>query len=204
MMKGKKVPGKEEGEERVLAAVEGMQTILIPLSFIPREITKYYCEIVVSMNEKLEWRYPIEGVTQSIQPTVIQSFKCQCRQKLEEDFSVHLPGLSQTGGIEDTFAYEIECPDADVEALVNKALVIKATKNYLTDPSDRLEFQVKFQPTKPFKASLLFHIFRKAGGKWRYYIEVEASEPDPDDSIVICSNLHRSTSVSFKLTNKAK
>lgn len=33
---------------------------------------------------------------------------------------------------------------------------------------------------------------------------MDASEPDPDDSIVICSNLNRSTSVSFKLTNKAK
>lgn len=39
---------------------------------------------------------------------------------------------------------------------------------------------------------------------WRYYLEVEATEPEPDDLIVIHSNLHQSTSVSFKLTNKAK
>lgn len=33
---------------------------------------------------------------------------------------------------------------------------------------------------------------------------IEASEPKEDDLIVISSPLHRTTSVSFKLTNKSK
>lgn len=88
MVKGKKIPGKEEGQERILIPVGGLQVLLIPFSFIPREITKYKCEVIVAMNEKIEWRFPIEGVTQSTQASVIQEFSCKCRETLEEDFSV--------------------------------------------------------------------------------------------------------------------
>ncbi|EWS70940.1 flagellar associated protein, putative (macronuclear) [Tetrahymena thermophila SB210] len=204
LLKGKKIPGKQDGEERYLMQVGGLQVLMIPFSFIPREITKYYCEIVLAMNDKIEWRYPIEGITQCTQSTVIQNFKCQCRDSLEEDFSIQLPGIQSIMGKDDTFSFEIRCLEEEYSNLVDKSLQIKTTKNYLSDPSDRLEFQVKFQPLKPYKATLEFHVLRKAGGKWRYFIDVEATEPEPDDTIVISSNLHKTTSVSFKLTNKTK
>lgn len=63
MLKGRKIAGKTEGEDRFIMPVGGLQVLLIPFSFIPRDITKYNCEIVVAMNEKIEWRFPIEGVT---------------------------------------------------------------------------------------------------------------------------------------------
>lgn len=43
-----------------------MNVVQIPFSFVPREINCYECVVVVSMNEKIEWRYPIRGVTESI------------------------------------------------------------------------------------------------------------------------------------------
>lgn len=33
--------------------VPGMNVMQIPFSFVPREITSYYCEIIVMMNEKI-------------------------------------------------------------------------------------------------------------------------------------------------------
>jgi hypothetical protein len=45
---------------------------------------------------------------------------------------------------------------------------------------------------------------RKAGGRWKFRIMLEASNPKEDDQIVIQSPLNRTTSVSFKLTNQKK
>jgi hypothetical protein len=55
--------GKSE-TDKVL--VPGMNVIQVPFSFVPREITCYYCEIVVAMNEKIQWRFPVKGVTESV------------------------------------------------------------------------------------------------------------------------------------------
>lgn len=59
-------------------------------------------------------------------------------------------------------------------------------------------------PLKPFKTTIDFNILRKAGGRWKFKMVIEATEPKEDDLIVISSPLHRTTSVSFKLTYKAK
>ena len=49
-----------------------------------------------------------------------------------------------------------------------------------------------------------FHILRKIGGKWRYFLEIAANEPEEDDLINISSSLLKTASVCFKLTNKTK
>ena len=60
---------------------------------MPREINCYFCEIVVSMNEKIEWRYPIKGVTESISNQTSHHFKIECRNKLEKELKIFLPGV---------------------------------------------------------------------------------------------------------------
>jgi hypothetical protein len=57
---------------------------------------------------------------------------------------------------------------------------------------------------KPFKTSVELVITRNTGGRWRFKLNLEATEPDEDDVIVIYSPLNRTSSVSFKLTNKYK
>jgi precorrin-6x reductase len=54
------------------------------------------------------------------------------------------------------------------------------------------------------KASIEFIVLRQSGGRWKFKVQLEATEPEEDDVIVISSPLNRTTSVSFKLTNKVK
>ena len=49
-----------------------------------------------------------------------------------------------------------------------------------------------------------FIVLRQSGGRWKYKIQLEATEPDEDDVILISSPLNKTTSVQFKLTNKTK
>jgi len=45
------------------------------------------------MNEKIEWRYPIKGVTESVVNAVIYHLKTQCRLSVEEEMKIQLPGV---------------------------------------------------------------------------------------------------------------
>jgi hypothetical protein len=87
---------------------------------------------------------------------------------------------------------------------VQACLKIKPLNSTLSYSSDPLEYNIKFEPLKPFKTSIDFNILRKAGGRWKFRIMLEASNPKEDDQIVIQSPLNRTTSVSFKLTNQKK
>ena len=55
--------------------VPGMNIIQIPFSFVPREINTYHCEIIISMNDKISWKYPIKGITESVVNTVMFHLK---------------------------------------------------------------------------------------------------------------------------------
>ena len=57
---------------------------------------------------------------------------------------------------------------------------------------------------KPGKASFDFLVTRKEGSRWRYRVQLEGTEPEPDDMIEIESNLLVTSSISFKMTNHEK
>lgn len=71
----------------------------------------------------------------------------------------------------------------------------------LASPSDPLEFDFVLEPLKPFEASVQLVLNKSTGGRWRYLMRVVASEPEPDDVIDIEATLHRTSSVSFGITN---
>ncbi|EGR30900.1 hypothetical protein IMG5_121460 [Ichthyophthirius multifiliis] len=199
LLKGKKVK-----EEKIQTQIEALQALNIPFSFIPNEIAKYYCEIVVAMNEKIEWIYPIEGITQLNQQTIIQSFKCKCRESLDEEFSLKLDGINDNLNQNDIFSFELKGIEEHLKTIIEKSINIKISKNQIANANDKLEFQLKFTPLKPFQTTIEFHVLRKTGGKWRYFMSFEATEPEFDDTIIISSSLNKTQSVSFKLTNKSK
>ena len=77
-------------------------------------------------------------------------------------------------------------------------------KNDLNEGEEELVFEVRFNPMKPFKTTIDMIIQRDIGGVWKFPLSLEASPPDVDDLIVISSPLHKTSSVSFKLTNRYK
>ncbi|EGR27115.1 hypothetical protein IMG5_201370 [Ichthyophthirius multifiliis] len=209
---GKKqfLKNNQDDEECYQFTISAQETLSIPFSFIPTQIMQYHALIVVSFNDKIFWKYPLEGSTQCNQQLVIQSFKTKCREIIDEEFTVNLPGIININDNQnnennnDTFTFELKGIENEYQSLVQKCLQIKITKNHLNSPNDSLEFSTKFNPLKPFKTRLEFHIIRIQGGRWRYFLDLEATEPDFDDTIIISSELNKTTSVSFKLTNKAK
>ncbi|CAD8106047.1 unnamed protein product [Paramecium primaurelia] len=184
--------------------IPGMNVLQIPYSFVPREITSYYAEVIVQMNEKISWIFPIKGVTESVSNQTLFHFKAKCRDKWEDEIKIGLQGIAQSLQADDKFEFELGNVPVDLQQMIQKCFSVKCTKNYLSNPHENLHYAVRFQPMKPFKASLEFIVLRQSGGRWKYKIILEATPPDEDDVIIISSPLNKTTSVSFKLTNKTK
>lgn len=60
---------------------------------------------------------------------------------------------------------------------------------------------MRFEPLRPFKTNAEFIVYKSSGGRWKFNMIFEALDPDVDDIIVIQSPLHKTSSVSFKLSN---
>merc|ERR1712157_314168 len=64
-----------------------------------------------------------------------------------------------------------------------------------------ISLKVKFSPLRPFVALCNLVITRASGGRWRFDLKLEATEPEVLDTISIQSPLNKPASVAFRLCN---
>eukprot|EP01017_Pseudomicrothorax_dubius_P047657 TRINITY_DN8583_c0_g1_i5.p1 TRINITY_DN8583_c0_g1~~TRINITY_DN8583_c0_g1_i5.p1 ORF type:complete len:454 (+),score=135.08 TRINITY_DN8583_c0_g1_i5:255-1616(+) len=186
--------------KKTKTTINGFSMLQIPFSFKPREISEFYAELVITMNEKIAWRYPLRGVTESTSLGTDFNFKTKCRAKLEQPIEFVLPGLADYSK-DEVFNHEMDGVSPEYQANIAKWFQMTPIKNTLDGPDDKLSFNVRFLPMKPFKTSFEILIFKSRGGRWKFRVNVEATEPDVDDTIYIEAPINRTVSVSFKLTN---
>ena len=154
-------------------SVAGLNVVQIPISFLPKNINDYYAELVVAMNEKIKWRYPIKGVTESFSNASDFYLKTKCRTKFEKILKINLAGNPSINS-EDTYHVEMSGVPKDYEKILlnpsHKGLTFAPVKNTLDDPSESLEFKAIFNPLKPFKTHVDLVVIKSTGGRWKYEI----------------------------------
>jgi hypothetical protein len=175
----------------------------IPFTFYPKEIRDYKAEIIVELNEKISWTYPIKVVTESRSLNIDFTFSTSCRKKFEKEIELYLPGLTDVSSKE-TYHAEINPLSTEYNSVLRKWLVLVPMKNYLNSSEDCLIYTVKYTPQKPFKAGAEIIITRANGGRWKFRVMTTSLEPEIDDTIVITSPLNVTSSVQFKLTNSSQ
>ena len=182
--------------------IGALNVLQIPFSFLPHAISEYFAQIIITMNEKITWRYPIKGITESYSNGIDFHLKTKCRVKYEQELKINLPGVGAE--ITDIFTINIVNQPKELKDVISKWLNITPTKNTLSDPNDNLIFQAKFTPMKPFRSTLDIAVVKASGGRWKFKLILESTEPDVDDTIMIASPINKTSSVSFKLTNPYK
>jgi len=60
----------------------------IPFTFYPKEIREYKAEIIVELNDKIQWTYPVRIVTESKSVNVDFIFSTTARKRLEKDIEL--------------------------------------------------------------------------------------------------------------------
>jgi hypothetical protein len=184
-----------------------LATTQIPFSFCPPSMTQHSAEICVSVAKpNLTWTYLISGVAEAPTDSTMHTFTVQARDSLESYYNLNLDGLVADMGevLTDSLSCNLEVP-SQYQALVNRCFDISIAEN--PDPAQRpkekhqISLRVRLAPLRPFVALCSLVITRNAGGRWRFDVKLEATEPEVDDTISIQSPLNKPASVAFRLCN---
>ena len=175
----------------------------IPYSFSPDTMTESKAIIVVSMSKQLVWKYPLRGIAESASNQIDFYFRTKARRPFEDTLKINLPGFNQVQD-DDKFNFEINVLTESHKGLIDRSVFIDQRTDNIMSIDDPIVFDLRFEPLRPFKTQVEFIIYKTSGGRWKFNAIFEALEPEMDDIITIQSPLHKTSSVSFKLTNHMK
>ena len=171
-----------------------LSSLEIPFGFRPKQISTFICSIVVTMNEKLVWKFPIKGVTESKSLKIMETFMVKCRRKLQKELRLTLPGLADLVVGEPFLIDFADIPEKH-QSNIRKWLKITPIKDTLDSVLDELIFNVEFIPMKPLTAVVGLMIFKHSGGRWKFKVNLKSTMPDVDDFITIRSPLNQTASI---------
>jgi len=185
-----------------LIQVAGYSKVNIPVKFTAPSLNNAQANMVIeSAAQGVRWTFPLKGfVFADTEAEQSFHFVCRARSKLEEKIQIELSGLRPTDG-EVPVTFEMKIPEAQ-ERLFARALTVEPAGPLVASASTSLNFNIIFEPLRPLSSTIQFLIHRQGGGVWKYDLELVATEPDIDDTIVISSLLGQPSSVSFSLTNQ--
>lgn len=175
--------------------------LLLPVAFRPTKMQEFDGNLFVWITEELKWRYPIKGITERGSRKTDFTFKAKCRESIEKNIDVPLDDVRTE---EENYTHELNVLQSEIAPLVHKSFSIEPLRTILIEPDAPFQFHVRFAPLRPFKANVELLIYKSSGGRWKYNVVLEATEPEVDDVINIESPLHKTANVAFRLTNQFK
>jgi len=105
---------------------------------------------------------------------------------------------------DDVFSFEVNVLNEGHRGLIDRSVFIKQKTESVQSVDEPIVFDLRFEPLRPFKTQTEFIVYKSSGGRWKFNAIFEALEPEVDDIITIQSPLHKTSSVSFRLTNHMK
>jgi len=179
------------------------QTVQIPIRFAPANLDDCQSNVVVECkSEGIRWVYPVQGKV-FVDTEVAESlyYVCAARTSLEETMEITLPGLKESDG-EVPITFEMQFAQEDEKMLARALSLEPLTGDLVARHNAPLKFRLRFEPLRPLSTIVKLLIRRENGGQWTFDLEIEATEPEIDDTIVISALLNQTSSVAFNLTNQ--
>lgn len=122
---------------------------------------------------------------------------------MEKMIEIHLPDLGELRE-EENFYHELQVNKTEIAPLVLRSFTLQPVKTILSSSKDSLQYQVKFEPMRPFHTEAELLISKSSGGRWKFNLVLEAKEGTVDDTITIEAAMGRTAAVRFKLSNRTK
>jgi len=184
-----------------------LATMQIPFTFTPPSMTQHSAELAISvLKPSLTWTYQITGVAEAPADSTLHSFTVQARESLQTYYLLNLAGLDAgpPGRLGDQLSCHLDVPQQH-QAIVSKCFEISIENSPEPDQrpkeNSQVSLKVNFAPLRPFVAMCNLVITRASGGRWRFDVKLEATEPEVDDVISMQSPLNKPASVAFRLSN---
>jgi hypothetical protein len=143
-----------------------MQSLDLNFNFMPQEITEYEAEIIVQMNEKIIWRFPIRAVTESVNNTSDIRFVTQCHQRQDLGLQLKLPGVTNIKE-DEQFTIKVVINNKEINPILTKWIELVPITNKIKHPEEKLRYEVRFLPHKPFKSFGEIIVEKPNSGRWR-------------------------------------
>ena len=180
------------------------QQTAVPLAFDPRVIAEHHAVVRVETDyrgERLTWRYPVRGMVNA--PVQLRAVRLACKAKTSQQREVRLrlKNLAELAPGGEDFEFEVAADDPEAGAFAKRALALKPVKLHLDSITDELRFDATFRPLRAFAGSVHLVVRRETGGRWPFEVQLEATEPDPDDTIALEASLHHTAKARFALVN---
>jgi hypothetical protein len=196
----------------------------IALSFSPDKMGTYEAQVQVRAvvgGRSLLWCYPVSGMAESGLPQRLPTLKTACKTTLIKEFNITLDGIKRTDlqsheeiAVTD-FTVEIKAEE-NVKAMVMRAFraqpleVVQLAHSPtaggeagMRETADyALRLRMLFEPLRTFIANVDISILCRNRGKWRVKLDLDATEPEPDDVIRLVAPVHGTDRVTFKLNNR--
>lgn len=172
----------------------------MPFTFNPTRMSRHEAMLVLSSEgSDLTWRFPIEGMAEAAPSGASFKLAGKARQMLEQIIEVDLNGLSITGR-EEFYTHEVVAP-ANERAHLKRALSMRPMQGAITSNTEPLRFAVRFQPQRAMSCTCDLVIAKASGGRWRFPVLLEASEPDFDGTIQVEAQVNTVSEAVFLLAN---
>eukprot|EP01032_Pedospumella_encystans_P007939 gene7939-9469_t len=200
----------------------------IALSFTPQKMGIYEAVVQVRSvvgGRSLLWCYPISGMAESGLPQRLPTLKTACKTTMIKEFNISLDGIRRADlGPHDEltlsdFSVEIKA-DESVKSMVLRAFraqpleIVPVTnteeaavnaegEHYGREPADfALRLRMLFEPLRTFIANVDISLTCRNRGKWRIKLDLDATDPEPDDVIKLTAPVGGTDKVTFRLNNR--
>ena len=119
------------------------------------------------------------------------------RQPLLREIQLPIPGL-QLNVPEERFTYDLDVSEADADHIA-RTLTLTAMQHTLNGSS--LRMSIDWRPLRPCRLACALVVRKCSGGRWRYELNLEAGDSEPDDIIHIEAAINKKSAVTFRLAN---
>ena len=190
----------------------------ITVGFCPLRLGEYSATVNIRSNiggRSLLWCFPIAGMAEAGSAQILEAVHTPCKTSLLRDVEIFLKGLrmadlnsGETVSAAE-FSLELLVADAKNRPLVARSfraqlieLVTLAETNTKHGTDFILRYRLLFEPLRTFSTNIEMLIASKNRGRWRAEVEVEGTEPEPDDVISLTAAVGSTDKVSFRLSNR--
>ena len=185
-------------------AVPGFGVAQFPFRFRPERMERHDATLVVETigrgeGRDVAWRYPIHAHAEAKPSGHFHQIKTKARRTTEMGMAVTLKGLEMKG-LREAYSFELAAPDSEKSHL-KKTLVVKPLQAEILSSTAPLKFHVSFRPKRALLCTVDLLITKASGGRWRFPIHLEATEPEVDGAVQVESHVGDVAAVVFNLPN---
>ena len=126
-------------------------------------MTESKATIILNMSKTLILKYLIRGIAENASTAIDFHFKTKSRKPLKESIKIKLSGFEDLAP-DYVFTYEINIINQSYKGFVERLVFLSKVKDTLRNLEDELEFVLRFEPLRPFKANTEFIIYKSTGG----------------------------------------